>query len=218
MSKKVLLTRSKEDNKYLHEILTLRGYSCIDCSLLRHHNLSINVTILDAYTNIIVTSKRAAELLPFASGIRNAWVVGNVSAEILSKKGYNICYIASSAAQLKEQIPADIYTNSIYLAGNHISTNMPSAIKIVEIYKVKYKESLSPDEIQVIKNGLDYILLYSENCAKTLIRLIVENELLKYLENTVVIAISSKVEMVVKNYFKNTIAALRPEEILEKLE
>ena len=201
MTKTILLTRSKEDNQTLKDILTPKGYNCIECSLLKSVNIPFDPKALDPYNNIITTSKRAAKLMPRAN--KNAWVVGNSSAEILRQKNYNIKYIAASASELKDHIPKDIYSSTIYPASNMISVEMPDDIKVLQVYKVIYKDELSKDEIKLIKDGIDYIALYSENCAKTLLKLIVENNLLKYLENTMVIAISSKVEMVVKDYFKN---------------
>lgn len=206
MTKRILLTRSKKDNALLKKILVLKGYDCIDCSLIEHINLPLDTGIIEKYTDIIITSKRAADIVQLAEGNKNAWVVGNVSAEILRKKNYNIKYIASSALELKEQLDEDIYANMIYLSSNIVSIKMPANIKTLQVYNVKYKNQLSPNEIKLIKNGLEYILLYSENCAKTLVKLIIANNLLKYLKNTVIITISPKVAMVVKDYFKNIIA------------
>ena len=218
MKKRVLLTRSKEDNKYLRRILAPKGYSCIDLSLIEHINLTFNITVLEGFTDIIITSKRAADLLPVDEGVKNAWVVGAASADILKQKNYNIRHIAYSAHELINKIPTDIYNQTIYLSSNVISTEMPPTIKSINIYKIKYRNSLSEIEVEILKNGLDYILLYSENCAKTLIKLILENDLLKYIENSVIIAISSKVEKIVKGYLKETVTCNYPSQILDRLE
>ena len=218
MVKKVLLTRSKEDNKYLRQILVPKGYACLEISLIEHVNLPLNITILEDFTDIIITSKRAAKLLPMDDGTKNAWVVGSTSAEILRQKNYNIKYIAYSASELRDHLPNNIYDHMIYLSSNIVSVDMPLAIKKTVVYKINYKDYLSNIEIQILKNGLDYILLYSENCAKTLIKLIVENDLLKYIENSVIIAISSKVEKVVRDYFKQIVTCTYAAQILKKLE
>ena len=202
MVKKVLLTRSKEDNKYLRQILVPKGYACLEMSLIEHVNLPLNITILEDFTDIIITSKR----------------VGSTSAEILRQKNYNIKYIAYSASELRDHLPNNIYDHMIYLSSNIVSVDMPLAIKKTVVYKINYKDYLSNIEIQILKNGLDYILLYSENCAKTLIKLIVENDLLKYIENSVIIAISSKVEKVVRDYFKQIVTCTYAAQILKKLE
>jgi uroporphyrinogen-III synthase len=218
MAKKVLLTRSKEDNKYLRQILVPKNYACLEISLIEHVSVPFNITILENFTDIIITSKRAANLLPIDDGEKNAWVVGSASAEILRQKNYNIKYVAYSASELRDHLPHNIYNHMIYLSSNIISVEMPSNIKKTIVYKIKYKNYLSDSEIQILKNGIDYILLYSENCAKTLIKLIVGNDLLKYIENSVIIAISSKVEKIVKNHFKQIVTCTHATQILKKLE
>jgi hypothetical protein len=77
---------------------------------------------------------------------------------------------------------------------------------------------LSQGQLNAIKKGVDYILLYSENCAKTLVKLILEKQLLKNVANSVVITISSKVENVVKPYFKNSFAKEGAAQMIEFLE
>jgi hypothetical protein len=99
-----------------------------------------------------------------------------------------------------------------------ISTRMPHGIKMINVYKVRYKDNLSEREIQILKSGVDYIPLYSENCAKTLIKLILVNDLLKYIENSVIIAISSKVEKLLMDYFRQIVTCDYADQILEKLE
>ena len=218
MAKKILLTRSEEDNNYLRNILVPKGYNCLDLSLIEHVNLPFNITILEDFTDIIVTSKRGANLLPVDEGIKNVWVVGDTSAEIATQKGYNVQYVAHSASELIDKIPRNIYKHAIYLSSNMISTRMPFGIKMINVYKVKYKDHLSDSEVQILKSGLDYIPLYSENCAKTLIKLILANDLLKYIENSVIIAISSKVEKLLTDYFTNIVTCNYADQILEKLE
>lgn len=217
MSKTVLLTRSNEDNKVLKKILNKKNYTCFELSLIKHVHKPFDSRILDNFTDIIITSKRAANITPIVkNGLNiNAWVVGKTSASMLQEKGYNVQYIASSANDLITVLPNNAM---IYLAGNNITTEMPSFVKTVEVYKVNYKDNLANTEIKLLKSSLDYILLYSENCAKALINLIVKNNLLKYLENSVVIAISSKVAKILESYFKNVVAAASPEQILEELE
>lgn len=215
MQEKILLTRAKEDNQALQEILSFKGYIPVECNLISHVHLPFDPSILDDFTDIIITSKRAAVLLPDAAcgkngGSKNIWVVGDRSAEVLRQKNYSIKYVALSAKDLKRVLPVRLYSSMVYLASNRISTKMPNEIKTVEVYKVRYKKTLSTEELQLLKNDIKYILLYSENCAKTLINLIIKNNLWKYLENSVVITISSKVQKLVKDYFKTTISATSP--------
>lgn len=215
--KRILLTRSVADNKILIDKLKPSGYECIECSLIDHINIPINITLIDKYSHIMVTSKRAALIAPIANGNKTAWVVGASSAEILSKKNYNIAYIAESATDLLNQIPHNIYSDTIYLSGNVISVKMPAKIKSLEVYRVKYKTKLSATEIKMIQKGVDYIVLYSENCAKTLVKLILQNNLLKYVENASIVVISYKVGKIVNGYCKKVIISNSPNDITNEL-
>lgn len=85
------------------------------------------------------------------------------------------------------------------------------------LYNVIYRDSLPIDINERLQKGIDFIPLYSENCAKTLIKLLLENNLLKYLENTVVIGISSKVEQVIKPYVSHSRACKTPSEMIQIL-
>ena len=218
MTKTVLLTRSTRENLLLKAKLEAK-LKCIECDLISYHPLPFDYLELNKYTDIIITSKYAAMIIS-SSDIKDkfAWVVGEVSAKILIEKGYKIKYVAENSLELLRQIPENIYSNAVYLSGNIITTEMPSAIHRKIIYNVIYREILTGQMINEIKNGIDFILLYSENCAKTLIKLLQQNNLVKNLENSIVIGISSKVIKIISNYFKNTIACKNSKDMIKILE
>lgn len=217
MIKTVLLTRSSEDNIALKEILESKGYNCFTCSLLEYSPIAVDYEILDNYSDIIITSAKAALLVPYTSRPKNAWVVGKRSAEILRAKNYHINYVASSALELRAILPQSSYEAMIYLASNIITIQMPENIRYLNVYQVKYKSTLSTEEIACFVAGLDYIVVYSQNCAKTLISLIMANNLLKYVAKTRFIAISSKVSKIAEGYFNSITSCSNAEEILETL-
>ena len=70
------------------------------------------------------------------------------------------------------------------------------------------------------KEGIDYIVLYSENCAKTLLKLLIENNLVNYLGNTTYIAISSKVARAasLEQVFKNVVVCHDSDSMLKHIE
>ncbi len=219
MTKSVLLTRSDSANAQLKERLQQYDYELLECSLIEYELQQIDLSELEKFTDLVITSFFAASSLPSVpSKGMHVWVVGTKSAKIIGEKGYNIKFIAQSAESLKKQIPEEIYENTIYLSGNHITVNMPAPIMRRIFYKVTYRESLSQKQILRYKQGINYILIYSENCAKTLIKLLLENNLMNYLENTTYIAISSKVEKVIKHHFRNTQICQGDDLMLEYLE
>lgn len=217
MNKSVLLTRSYLENRELEQILISKGYECINCSMIEYEDILFDYSILNNVKNIIITSKYAAHLIKIARPNQCTFVVGQNSARILRSKNYQVNYVAANALELKNYF-CEIQIEGIYLAGNHITIEMPPEIKKYIFYKVNYTGILSYQELIRLRKGIDYILLYSENCAKTLIKLILEYELLKYLENSVVITISSKVESIIKPYFKNSFVSKEPDQMIKFLE
>ncbi|MDG1437317.1 MAG: uroporphyrinogen-III synthase [Rickettsiaceae bacterium] len=228
MIRSVLLTRSKLLNAEIKTKLQASGYDVLECNLIKYALQPFDISELRGYENLIITSYFAALNLPdrninmdasdsLFSDI-NAWVVGMKSAKLLEAKGYKVQFCASSAEELKQNIPKEIYDSTIYLSSDHITVSMPEEIERKIFYTVKYKESLSSEQLSRYKNGIDYILIYSTNCAKTLIKLLVQNNLMNYLENTMLIVISSKVEKVVKRHFRNVQVCQGADLMLDYLE
>ena len=95
---------------------------------------------------------------------------------------------------------------------------MPLGVTRKILYKTIYLKLLSENEITRYKQGIDYIVLYSENCAKTLLKLLIENNLMNYLGNTTYIAISSKVARVFERVFKNVVVCHDSDSMLKYIE
>ena len=221
----ILLTRSVQENEELIQVLNQYNFRVISCPLLEYKNLEFDFSnILENYSNIIITSKYAAKLLLLASTQynskatnHNAWVVGEISSALLKEAGFKIKYTAKDAQDLIKNLPINIYNTTIYLSANEITKNLPKEIKRQIIYEVNYSNTLQEDNIQDINNGVDYTLLYSLNCAKTLVRLLFKYDLLKKLENTMIIAISLRVANIMKQHFKNVIYAKKKQTAMVEL-
>ncbi|GAB4163246.1 MAG: palindromic element RPE1 domain-containing protein [Rickettsiaceae bacterium] len=208
MKKSVLLTRSNIANMELREQLSDKNLEFLECSLIDYKLNNVTAEYINIFSGLVITSNFAARNVP--KPLKDAmpvWVVGEKSADMLRKKGYHIQFCAPSAELLRGHIPSHLPKGVLYLSGNHISVEMPEFVTRKVIYEVTYLNALSREQVLRYKQGIDYILLYSENCAKTLLRLLVENNLLNYLENTTIIAISSKVGSVFGNNFKNVVVA-----------
>ena len=218
MNKSILLTRIKSSNLILREKLMPHGFDLVECSLIKHKLLPFDEEVFSKYSDIVVTSNFAASNLPNNNSSQWIWVVRENSEKILKNKGYKTKFCAQDAITLEKELLKNNHIKAIYLSGNNITVEMPSNIKRVVFYKTDYKKSLSQLEIQRIKLGIDYILLYSENCAKTLLQLLLKNDLLKCLKNTTIVAISSKVGRVVEDYFKNIKNCIGSKQMIEFLE
>ena len=104
--KSVLLTRNiEENNETIKEIskynLDLRY---IHCPLIKYKTLDFNIDILDNYSNIIITSKYAANILAGYRFKKDIWVVGYNSKRLLGKK---VIYTAKNVEDLIKNFPPD---------------------------------------------------------------------------------------------------------------
>ncbi|MEY4463755.1 MAG: hypothetical protein RLZZ81_726 [Pseudomonadota bacterium] len=181
--KSVLLTRNiEENNETIKEIskynLDLRY---IYCPLIKYKTLDFNINILDNYSNIIITSKYAASILAGHNLKQDIWVVGNKSKQLLGKK---VAYAAKNVEDLIKYFPSDLYEQAIYLSSNEITKDLPNKIARHIIYNVEYLNELPLSIIKEFKSNIDFILLYSQNSAKTLVKLLLQNNLLEYTADT----------------------------------
>jgi uroporphyrinogen-III synthase len=197
----ILLTRSAIENQLTSEKLSSLGFSSISLPIISHQNLNLEIT--DQSTHIIITSKHAAGLL--AKAIKHkveCWVVGKESAAILSKNpNIEVTGIAKNLQSLLEIIslvPEDealiFFNKTIYYSGDVITHDLPSFIPRQIIYHTSYLSEIEPEVIEQIKiTAIKYIFVYSKNCGTTLINLIHKHNLLPYLQDSALIAISPEV-------------------------
>lgn len=213
----ILLTRSKEANKQLMQHLINGGqigeqFTFAECNLINYqivYPLEIDRELLiSKYDYFIITSNFAATHFPAISSIvkaKNILVVGQNSAKLLQKKGHNIVFLARDAQAIETKLLNEFARREkiIYLSANNITTEMPPFIKREIFYYTEYKDKLTNREIAIFKQKPAYILVYSENSAKALLQLILENNLLSVIENSVILAISEKVAKIFTEYFVN---------------
>lgn len=205
----VLLTRSASENEGLKLELKRTDFNLIDCPLIEYENIELQFNEIKNYNNIIITSKHAAKILTKYckdfSKDASFHVVGELSAEILQSAGLKVVSTSVDVDDLIGQIPESIFSEAIYLSSNKITQELPTEIKRQIIYRVKYKSALSSREIELLNQGVDYILLYSQNSAKKLMNLLKAESLIKTLQNTTILAISVKVAKEVLPYFEKII-------------
>ena len=216
--KSVLLTRSQADNYDIIRALEDNDIKCnfnyISSPLVKPKNLRISSNILRDYHNIIVTSKFATKILVTWSAKqsslvnnpiikKNIWVVGNSSKLILEQNNFIIKYVAENVEDLIRNLPQAIYHQTIYLSANEITQELPNQIDRKIIYEITYANKLQ--KIKELEQGVDYILLYSQNSARTLIELLIQYNLLAILSNCLIITISKKVADIIRSFTKNVV-------------
>ncbi len=206
----ILITRTKEENKLFKLDLEKNGIekSCvIDCSMLElsaNNNIKNIEKIYSKYSDIIITSKYAASMLPHnVNDSKNIWCVGEETAKILKEKNYKIELQSKNVDSLLTKLPASRYKNMVYLHGSQITKTMPPEVNNIEIYNAHYGQDLPEEAGAAILQRKTYITLFSSNCAKNLLRLIVKNSLHNYLKHCTIIAISEKVGSIFAYYCNN---------------
>jgi uroporphyrinogen-III synthase len=182
------------------------NFQAIFCSLIQYKDLEFDQNILCNYSNIIITSKYLSTMVAnFTNCNQNIWVVGEVSASILKQHGLIVRYVAKNVEDLISNLPKSAYCDSVYLSGDHITRMLPEAIKRYIMYRISYRDEFSSVLKDRINNGIDYLLLYSINCAKTIINLFSKYNLIETLKNIVVVTISVMVANLIKHYCKKII-------------
>lgn len=205
--KSVLLTRSWEANLETTQEIDnyVLNFHYINCPIIKYKTLDFDINIWGGYSNIIITSKYAAAIIAEYELNHNIWVVGDKSKQLLENKSFKIAYTAKNVDDLIQHFPSDLYKQTIYLSSNEITKDLPDKIKRYIIYNVEYLNELPLSVVKELKNSVDFVLLYSQNSAKTLLKLLNEYNLLEYLQNSLVIAISLKVANIVTPFFKNVV-------------
>lgn len=211
--KRILLTRSEEENNKIAE--KLQGFELLSCPMLFYKDLPIDWDEFKAYSNVIITSKYAAKLVsehyPFKVGV---YVVGEESASILSANPrLKVVYVAENVdllLSLPHLLPCDHLVmksnQTIYLSGNHI-TNEFDDVTRKEIYRVDYAESLN---LEIFEKPIDYVLIYSKNSCKNLIKLLEKHNLLQKIKNSVSIALSRALADQIRDYVSDVIYTDKP--------
>ncbi|WP_347938784.1 uroporphyrinogen-III synthase [Rickettsia oklahomensis] len=205
--KSVLLTRSLEENRKIIKEMSKYNLDLnyIHCTLIKYKILDFNINILDNYSNIIITSKYAAIIITKYCINQNIWVVGNTSKKLLENKGLKVAYTAKNVEDLIKHFPPNLYEQTIYLSSNEITKDLPNKIARHIIYNVEYLNELPISIIKEFEKNIDFILFYSQNSAKTLVKLLLQNNLLQYLQDSLVVAISLKVANIVRPFIKNVV-------------
>ncbi|MCZ6902395.1 MAG: uroporphyrinogen-III synthase [Rickettsia endosymbiont of Ixodes persulcatus] len=205
--KSVLLTRSLEENRKIIKEMSKYNLDLhyIHCPLIKYKTLDFNINILDNYSNIIITSKYAAIIIAEYYINQNIWVVGNTSKKLLENKGLKVAYTAKNVEDLIEHFPPNLYEQTIYLSSNDITKDLPNKIARHIMYNVEYLNELPVSIIKEFEKNIEFILFYSQNSAKTLVKLLLQSNLLQYLQDSLVVAISLKVANIVRPFIKNVV-------------
>lgn len=210
----VLLTRQNDDNNVIVNKLLSSNIMTYNYPLINLQTLSFDWRILTEFTNLIITSKFAAKIVTQnISHPVTANVVGIESASILKSNPFiTINNIFSTVFDLKNSLlKLDYNTKYAYISSNIIKKSLPRFVKRFIVYQVTYTQYLSHDLKEKIKNlEIKFIMIYSENSARTFIRLCRQENLCKYIKSIIVIALSKNIYKILSQSFLKIVYCTTP--------
>lgn len=216
MSKKatrprILLVRSEAKNISLQTRIPSNITDIISIPIISYQNISVDFRRFSRHNTLIVTSNYAANLISTKWLFPvDCYVVGTASANLLARNPHiKIAGIFDNVTALEEKLQYDSSRPSLYLRGNIVTHALSSLAKEKILYHTIYKSFFSADEYASLAQGIDYVVLYSEQSAKRLILLLKREGLLHILHKSVVIVISKKVARAIP-YSQELIIADRP--------
>ncbi len=221
---KLLLTLSQSDNQNIIKNFNLLckaqdlryKLDFIDSPLVELVPLGLHYSDIRNYTNIIITNntvgamvitclKKYEFLKTIGPAKRNIWIVGYVCESLFQNNIFVIRHTAPNIENLLSNIPKNLYNDTIFLSsGEDEADKLPLQIKKHIVCKTIYARHLS--NVDVEKDNINYIFLHSERCARILVNLLDENNLLAHLKDIIVIAINTKIEEIIKPFVKQTIS------------
>ncbi|MES2215533.1 MAG: uroporphyrinogen-III synthase [Pseudomonadota bacterium] len=209
----VLFTRSSEENTAAISRVEKLNFNAYSAPMLYYKD--VDPYPISHKNHIIITSKYAAKIIAVKhSSHAECWVVGKESAKILERNPYlkitgiskNLKELLSVIKFIPEEEMGEFFENSLYLSGNIITEELPKFIERHVIYETCYTKELPQNVIETIQNyQIQYIMVYSKNCAVNLISLLTSYNLLPYIRASVVMALSQKIASIFDGLVVDTI-------------
>ena len=206
----VLLTRHLEDSKDLIQKFKSNGFKVSNLPLLEISKVNYNALKKNNFNAIIFTSSNSIRFLDIKSIDKNiiCFCVGSSTEKTARLNGFQQVYAADgNVRNLKELVQQNLSSRDnkvLYVSGEVVSYPLDKEL-ISEGYKVerlinycaKHKENLDLSFLKSLKNNIpDLVYVYSENSAKSFLKLIKKYELVDYWMNTNLMCIGEKTSSV----------------------
>ena len=206
----VLLTRNLEESKELIRTFKCNGIKVSNLPLLEISKVNHNELKMNNFNAIIFTSSNAIKFLDLKSIDKNilCFCVGSYTEKTARSNGFQRVYAADgNVRNLKELVQQNLSTKDnkiLYVSGEVVSFPLDKEL-ISEGYKVKrfinytakHIENLDLSFLKLLKKDMpDLVYVYSENSAKSFLKLIKKYELVDYWMNTNLMCIGEKTSSV----------------------
>ena len=206
----ILLTRPINDAKELIIKFKSLGHDVSHLPVIKISKKKFNVVNYSDYSGIIFTSANAVEFLDTKYINKNihCFCVGAATENKALKKGFQNVYAAEGNVENLKEIIIRNFNKKIgkllYVSGETISlnlhkqlTNEDYTVERIINYTVDHVDEIDQNFIEKLKITMpDIIYVYSQNSAKSLLKIIKKYELVDYWMNTNLMCLGEKTSSV----------------------
>ena len=206
----IMLTRPLEDSKDLIIRLKSLGHDVSHMPVIKVEKIEIKNINYSEYSGIIFTSSNSLKFLNTKNIDKsiNCFCVGSSTEKNVLRKGFQNVYAADGNVENLKEIIIQNFSNKsgklLYVSGELITSNIHKKlasedyiIERVINYKVEHVEEFDQIFIDKLKNFMpEIIYVYSENSAKSLLKIIKKYDLIDYWMNTNLMCLGEKTSRV----------------------
>ena len=206
----ILLTRQLQDSKDLIQKFKSNGFKVSNLPLLEINKLDKNEIKICNHNSIIFTSSNAIRFLDLKNINKNVpcFCVGSHTEKTARLTGFQNVFAADgNVRNLKELIQQNLSAKDskiLYISGDVVSYPLDKDLisegynveRLIN-YTVKHNENLDQSFLKSLKSDMpNLVYVYSENSAKSFLKLIKKYELVDYWMNTNLMCIGEKTSSV----------------------
>lgn len=200
--KKVLLTRTEENNHILKNILNKKEYKILSHPFLSHEVIDNSFNNIDPNKTIILTSNFASKIISQTNLNNKFIVVGESSKNFLEQSGKDVTCFFDNVNLLEQYLHSTNCSNYIYLKGEIVTSDLSAIAEQKIIYTTNYINKLSPElENKIIKS--DILTFFSYHTSQAFIK-IIPPKLKKYILSKEIYCFSENISKIfIKENFTN---------------
>ena len=206
----ILLTRQLQDSKDLIQKFKSNGFKVSNLPLLEISKSDYNETKIYNHNAIIFTSSNAIRFLDLKNINKNilCFCVGSYTEKTARSNGFQNVFVADgNVRNLKELVQQNLSLKDnkiLYVSGDVVSYPLDKELisegynveRLIN-YTVKHNENLDLSFLESLKIDMpNLVYVYSENSAKSFLKLIKKYELVDYWMNTNLMCIGEKTSTV----------------------
>ena len=205
----ILLTRQLQDSKDLIQKFKSNGFKVSNLPLLEISKSDYNETKIYNHNAIIFTSSNAIRFLDLKNINKNilCFCVGSYTEKTARSNGFQNVFAADgNVRNLKELVQQNLSVKNnkiLYVSGDVVSYPLDKELiaegynveRLIN-YTVKHNENLDLSFLKSLKKDMpNLVYVYSENSAKSFLKLIKKYELVDYWMNTNLMCIGEKTSL-----------------------